>query len=260
MRFDNLEGIETGYDYPRYKFEFLRIIVDPRKYFADLISEKCPEHIEDELVERVIELREKHKIPIVCVQIVGRVECEFPNGWLTNIIKKLIEQKFFVEVPGEYEEMFKPFTQLGKHSYLQTADIYKLVELPKKEPEVVCNGTVLPSRKLQKAMLSELVMQYSHLNDLELWKVLLKQDVILPLLNGTKVFFTGELDRGWGVQKYLNRPCEVVWDTKQMWLNWGGEWKAIAPPDNGREDFVNCVVRIAEFSPVVKEALKKTRE
>ena len=128
--FAKLEGIKSSYDYPNYKFEFLQICVDPRKYFVDTISKnkaKCPENVRDELVDRILKLKKEHGLPIVSVKLFGRAECEYPRGWITEIIQKLVENKIFVQVSHEYRGMFKPYTLLGSNCNLKTEDVYKLV-------------------------------------------------------------------------------------------------------------------------------------
>jgi len=107
-------------------------------------------------------------------------------------------------------------------------------------------------RRILKALLDGLAPQ--NLPPLELWAQLLKHKTIWPLLSGTQVLFTGPLDRGWRVQQFVNFPCTVVWDAKQRWLNWQGDWQCIAPPDNGADDLRRYVVQIVAFSLPVQSA------
>jgi hypothetical protein len=122
---------------------------------------------------------------------------------------------------------------------------------------------VYPSLDIQLSVMRDVVGKLNTSSDLELWKELIRYDVILPLLADTHVLFTGEMDRGWCTQHYNERPCIIVWDEHQQWLNWGkrwdnGEdWKSLAPPDNSREDFIRCVTKIVAWPKHIADAISQ---
>ena len=123
-----LFGKENGYLDPNYNFRFLDINVDPRVFFGQaMMTEPMPEAYRHALVGRILELKRQQVLNVVQVTLTGRVECEYPQGWLTELIQDLIEHRIFIQAADEYESMSQ-FCLLAKHNGLTMDEVFAMIE------------------------------------------------------------------------------------------------------------------------------------
>lgn len=123
-----LFGKENGYLDPHYNFRFLDINVDPRVFFGRaMMTEPMPEAYRHALVGRILELKRQQALNVVQVTLTGRVECEYPQGWLTELIQDLIEHRIFIQAADEYESMSR-FCLLAKHNGLTMDEMFDMIE------------------------------------------------------------------------------------------------------------------------------------
>ena len=123
-----LSGKENGYLDPNYNFRFYDINVDPRVYFGQaMMTEPMPDEYRHALVRRILELKRRQSLNIVLVTLVGRMECEYPRGWLTELIQDLVANRIFVQASDEYETMSR-YCLLARHNGLTMDEVQAMVE------------------------------------------------------------------------------------------------------------------------------------
>lgn len=107
-RISLIDGYKESFD----GFDFLKIVIDPRRIFDQGIIDENPEMpkvIRDAIVARILQLRNQYGFKIVNVNIGSRAECSYPQYWTMRLIYALNHHGIFVESD---DQKFSPFNLL----------------------------------------------------------------------------------------------------------------------------------------------------
>ena len=122
-----LLGHANSYLDLNYAIPFYDMNLDPRILFNPyMMQEPLPESYRHAIVARILELKQQQPLKVIQVTIVGRVECEYPDGWLTELIQELVAHRIFVRVPHEYDSISR-YCLLSRPGCLTNEDVEAMV-------------------------------------------------------------------------------------------------------------------------------------
>ena len=118
-----LVGRQNSYLDLNFAIRFFDVNLDPRMLFdPHMMHEPLSESYQHAIVARILELKQHQPLKVVQVTLIGRVECEYPDDWLTELIQELVAHRIFVRVPREYESISR-YCLLSKPGCLTSEDV-----------------------------------------------------------------------------------------------------------------------------------------
>lgn len=112
-------------------FQIQHFKIDSKIVFKHLIDQHpqgIPVNIKDKIVQRILGTARSHRV--VFVELMGRLECQYPHGWLDPLVDDLIAHQIFVDTNDEgrkyLDRPYKyPYFHLGRGT-TKEQDIFDL--------------------------------------------------------------------------------------------------------------------------------------
>lgn len=101
----NINLREDSVNFDGNDVEFCKYEFDPRVWFSSVIDQPTiPDWMVNQIMERLISLKDSCGKKIVYIVLNGRMECQLPSAWIAPLVNQLLENKFcvFVQNPSYF--------------------------------------------------------------------------------------------------------------------------------------------------------------